>query len=115
MVHMDREITITARHLPGLQNIRVDFMSRHLSDRTDSMLNPHLFNVLNQQWEPFDIDQFATRLTRQLPEFYSWKPDPESTAVDALVQDWRHMNWYAHPPRCLIGRVLQKVLAQGPW
>ena len=77
------------------------------------MLNPHPFNVINQQWGPFDIDRFATRLTRQLPEFYNRRPVPESTGVDALVQDWRHMNGYVHSPWCLIGRVLQKVLAQG--
>ena len=109
---LDRGTTITAQHLPGLENVRADFMSRHLSDRTDWRLNPHLFNLLNQLWGPFTVDLFATRLSRQLPKFYSWRPDPESAGTNALIQDWRDSIGYAHPPWCLVGRVLQKVLAQ---
>ena len=92
---IDREITITAQHLPGLENVRADFMSRHLSDRSD-WISPHIFNVLNQRWGPFNIDLFATRLA----------------GVDALVQDWSQVNGYANPPWCLIGRTLHKVSAQ---
>ena len=109
---LDRGTTITAQHLPGLENVRADFMSRHLSDRTDWRLNPRLFNLLNQLWGPFTVDLFATRLSRQLPKFYSWRPDPESAGTNALIQDWRDSIGYAHPPWCLVGRVLQKVLVQ---
>ena len=63
-----------ARHLLGLENI-ADFMSRHLVDRLDWMLNPRLFQIPNQQLGLFEVDLFATRLTRQLPTFYSWRPD----------------------------------------
>ena len=40
---------------------------------------------------------------------YSWRPDPESARTDALIQDWRDSVAFAHPPRCLIGRILQKI------
>ena len=33
---------------------------------------------------PLEVDLFASRLTTQLPRFYSWRPDPQSEAVDAF-------------------------------
>ena len=109
---LNQGITLTAQHLPGLQNIRADFMLRYLTDRSDRMLNPHLFTLLNQRWGPFETDLFATRLTRQLPVFLSWRPDPDSAGVDTVSQDWSQSAGFAHPPCCLIGRTLQKVIAQ---
>ena len=35
----------------------------------------------------YQVDLFATRLTAQIPRFFSWRPDPETEAVDAFVQE----------------------------
>ena len=110
---LERHIIITAQHLPGLQNVQADFMSRHLTDRTDWILNPWIFNILNIWWGPFTTDLFATWLSTQLPHFFSWRPNLEALATDALFQDWQHLRGFVHPPWCLIGRVLQKVRFQG--
>lgn len=32
---------------------------------------------------PLEVDLFASHLSRQLPRFYSWRPDPEAEATDA--------------------------------
>ena len=40
--------------------------------------------------------------------FYSWKPNPEALATDPFAQTWKILG-YAHPPWCLIGKVLAKV------
>ena len=58
---------------------------------------------------PLEIDLFASRLTRQLPRFYSWRPDPEAEATDAFLQDWAKVRGFANPPWCLIHRCLTKV------
>ena len=84
----------------------------HLRDRTDWILNPELFNVINQQWGPLEVHLFASRFSAQLPLFYSWRPDPEVEATDAFAQDWSANRGYAHPPWCLITWVLFKVQAQ---
>ena len=34
----------------------------------------------------------------KLPTYYSWKPDPGASAVDALAQDWSNTKGYAFPP-----------------
>ena len=41
--------------------------------------NPTLF------W-PLQIDLFASCLTKELPQYYSWRPDPEAAATDAFTQ-----------------------------
>ena len=68
--------------LPGLENVRADFLSRYLTDRTDWHLNPTIFQAIDRLWGPLEVDLFATRLTAQLPRFFSWRPDPEAEAVD---------------------------------
>lgn len=106
---LQRQISVTAQHLPGLDNVTADYLSRHLTDRTDWMLDPSIFQCLETIWGPLQVDLFATRFTRQLHRFYSWRPDPEAEATDALVQSWSNIRGYAHPPWCLISRVLLKV------
>ena len=78
---LQRQISVTAQHLPGLDNVTADYLSRHLTDRTDWMLDPSIFQCLETIWGPLQVDLFATRFTRQLHRFYSWRPDPEAEAT----------------------------------
>ena len=45
----------------------------------------------------------------QLPQYFSFKPDPGAVAVDAFAQDWSNLNPYAFPPSLMVGRCLQKI------
>ena len=58
-----------------------------LRDCSDWMLNQQVFYKINQVFGPLEVDLFASRLTTQLPVFYSWRPDPSAKATDALVQE----------------------------
>ena len=49
--------------------------------------DPTLFQIINQLLEPLSTDLFASRLSTQLPNFISWKPDPLAMAVDAFTVD----------------------------
>ena len=51
-------------------------------------------------------------LSTQLPWFYSWRPDPQSEAVDEFFQDWSKVRGYAFPPFALVGRCLRQLLDQ---
>ena len=55
------------------------------------------------------IDLFASRLNTQLPEFISYRPDPESKAVNAFTQSWTELKLYASPPFICLPRVIQKI------
>ena len=83
-----------------------------MKDRSDWMLNNAVFREIQGSLGPLTVDLFATRLTTQLPRFYSWRPDPLAEATDAFLQDWGSIQGYANPPWSLIGRVLAKVVEQ---
>jgi len=45
---------------------------------------------------PLEIDLFASRLTKQLPRFYSWRPDLEAENTDVFTQDWSKVRSFAN-------------------
>ena len=59
-----------------------------IRDRTDWMICPRIFQAIKKTFGPLDVDLFASRLTYQMPCFFSWRPDPLAEAVDAFQQDW---------------------------
>ena len=106
---MERKITIHAEHIPGKVSKEADAESRQTLDSSDWKLNSKLFRMLEQEWGPFDVDLFAARHNTQLPRFFSFRPDPQAEAVDALSQSWTNLCPYAFPPFVLIGRTIQKL------
>ena len=106
------DIHLRAQHLPGKLNFTADFLSRHLRDRSDWILDEELFSMINSTLGPLDIDLFATRFSARLPGFVSRRPDPIAEATDAFLQDWSTFTGYAHPPWCLISQVLFKARSQ---
>ena len=109
---LQREISITAQHIPGIYNNVADGESRVDRDSSDWKLDPIVFARLNELWGPLEVDLFATRLTNQLPRYVSWRPDPEAEATDAFSQDWSQIRGYAFPPFSLVGRCLSQVREQ---
>ena len=99
---VQRDVFLVAEHLPGKDNITADRESRSTKDCCDWMLNPQILQLIHQQMGPLQIDLFASRLTKQLPNFYSWRPDPEAIAMDAFNQDWAQTRGFTNPPWCLI-------------
>ena len=101
---LERNIVIHAEHLPGRENGRADWHSRHTSDCSDWRLHPSVFFQLQDQFGPFSIDLFASQTNSQLPTYCSWKPDPTAIAIDALSISWRDHHPYLFPPFALLGR-----------
>ena len=83
-----------------------------MKDQCDWKLNQAVFQRILATMGMMEVDLFASRLSRQLPRFYSWRPDPEAEATDAFMQDWSTIRGFANPPWCLISRCLTKVRAQ---
>lgn len=106
---LERTLTIHAEHLPGKLNVTADFHSRYATDSSDWKLDPSVFQQVNKIFGCLTIDLFAATWNAQLLLFFSWKLDPEATAVDALAQPWADHSPYAFPPFALVGRCLQKL------
>ncbi len=112
-VALDNNMTITAKHLAGLQNARADGLSR-LSPKYEWKLHPRLWAYLDTLWGPHTVDRFASLLTAQLPRYNSLYQDPLSEGVDALAQgNWGSENNFVNCPFRLLPRVLDTVVHQG--
>ena len=105
-------IMLTAQHIPGMSNCVADAKPRIMRDCTDWKLNPTIFNKINKIFGPLEVDLFASRLTHQLPCYFSWRPDPMAEATDAFQQNWGALKGFANPPWCFIGRILSQVMEQ---
>ena len=104
----DRNIWLSAVHLAGILNTDADRESRQFNDDIEWMLDPEFFKEICKIFGKPDIDMFASRLNFQIKPFVSWRPDPESIAVDAFYYDWSNKFIYCFPPFSVIQRVLRK-------
>lgn len=105
------QLGIHATHIPGVENIEADHASRFFRDDVEIMLNCCIFKSICSDLDLYPtVDLFATRHNRQLPIFVSWKPDPESSYIDALSLDWTMFtSVYIFPPFSLWGRLLKRL------
>jgi len=55
------------------------------------------------------MDLFASEQNHQTPVFCTWFPSNKAYAVDAMSISWENMFAYAHPPLCLIQKVLSHI------
>jgi hypothetical protein len=106
---IDKNAYLRAIYIPGKLNVEADWASRFFEDSSDWQLDKTVFSSLNRQMGPLTIDLFASFLNNQLPNFFSWFPDPKSQAVDAPLQVWPREGAYAFPPFVLIPKVLNEI------
>lgn len=109
---LEHRIHLMAEHVPGVDNVEADAESRAGPDRHDWQLHPEIFRAISQLWGPFEVDMFASRANAQLTTYFSWRPDPAATAIDAMVQPWDTIYGFANPPWVLLSRVLAKIRAE---
>ena len=84
-------IWLSAAHIAGKRNL-ADSPSRQFNDRIEWSLTTSVFHDLCKKFGKPDIDLFASMLNTKLPQFCSWKPDPNSSYVDAFTLDWKVLN-----------------------
>ena len=104
-------ISLQATYLPGAENTTADRLSRLATvDKNDWRLHSKIFRLLQQLWGPMDVDLFASRLSRQVPRYVSWRPDPFAQATDAFLLNWSQFSLpFVNPPFALLQRVLAKI------
>jgi hypothetical protein len=103
-------LRIQAQHIPGIQNKIADYASRHFFTKNLWQLVPPAFQQIQTRYGPHDVDLFADRTSNLLPQYVSWKPDPEAIATDALSIPWNHLqNPYLNLPWNLIHSCLKKI------
>lgn len=108
---LERDIWISAAHLPGKCNSAVDKASRVFHDQTEWKLDSNIYESITQGFGVPTIDLFASRLNFQTKPYIAWHPDPGAFPIDAFSVEWRKYYFYAFSPFNLIHRVVQKVEA----
>ena len=106
---MGRKNIITASHIPGVQNVSADKLSREHNIEIEWKLNPGVFENISKIFGPFDIDLFASRINFQIKPYASWKSDPDALFINAFNQNWEQFYSYCFPPFALIPQILQKL------
>ncbi len=106
---IEKNLHITAAHIPGLANCKADAESRSLNLDTEWQLKTTVFESICSTFGTPDIDLFATRINTQLPRYVAWRPDPYAELIDAFSIPWRDFYGYAFPPFSIINQVIQKV------
>ena len=120
---VDHDIRLEAKHIPGVDNVLADSLSRWGSIRpTEWTLSLQVFQALRSMRGFISIDLFASHRNHQLPVYCSLARDDNALACDAMSIDWTGMAAYAYPPISLLSRVLNKirredciVLLVAPW
>jgi len=107
---INKNIWISASHIPGKENTEADILSRKLDDNTEWHLNPKLFLEIFKKFGRPNIDLFATRINKQVEKYVSWHPEPDCYAIDAFSIRWNSYLYYIFPPFSIIGKVVNKIL-----
>ena len=108
-VCFNNNIKLQVEFIPGKQNTLADMWSRFRAERYDFELEQKDFDRIVEKWGVPDVDLFASAKTRKVQNYFSWIPEKENLATNALNQNWQGLFGYAFPPVKLIGKVLQKV------
>ena len=110
-VALTAEVSLTAQHIPGIQNVVPDTVSRQIKTRTAWTLHRKIFQFICQRFYMYtpEVDLFASRLNHQVPKYVSRYPDPGALAVDAFLLDWSKWTYLIHPPVVLLPWVLRKI------
>ena len=81
---LDRNMVISAIHVPGKRNCIADGKSRIFHDSIEWMLDHNLFKQVTKHLGLPLVDLSASRVNHQTPKFVSWRPEPGAIATDAF-------------------------------
>ena len=106
---IEKGITLTTSHIPGVKNTLADVLSRKIFQHTEWSLNDSVLRQIFAIWGSPSIDLFASDNNHKIPVYCSLIPSRRALSGDALVISWSGILGYAYPPIALLSRVLQKV------
>ena len=107
---IERNIWVSAFHIPGKLNIRADQLSRQmLHTDMEWSLDKEVFEQIMVAFGRCDVDLFASKRNHKIAKYVSYTPDSQSIAVNAFSLTWNKFYAYMFPPFSLVGSVLQKL------
>ena len=106
----ERQIELTVIHVPGVDNVLANFLSRQEIDQREWSIHEHVINLIFKIWDRLNIDLFASVHNHKLPVYCSLLPCPAALSRNAFSINWGCCySSYAFPPPVLLHKVLQKI------
>lgn len=106
---MERDIHISAAHIPEIHNVLADVASMRFHDTAECSIPGCQFKKILLMFGEPDIDLFASRINHQQSVYASWLLDPGSAYIDAMSFSWKNLFIYAFPPFSMIWPTIQKI------
>ena len=109
---LEKHIIVSAVYIRSSDNVQADNSSRkNYSGPKEWKLHPKVFHEISSLHGPLTHDLMASRSNAQLPQYFSFYPDPFAVAVDCFTVSWKNTNAYVFPPfiSSVILRILRKV------
>ena len=104
------QIQLSAIHVPGVDNVLADFLSRQEVDQREWSLHGRVVNQVFFRWGRPLIDLFASVHNYKIKTFCSLLPTPLALSSNAFTVDWgRFALVYAYPPLAILLKVLHKI------
>lgn len=109
-----RDILLTIRFCPGVDNVEADWASRVFTDAGEWMLDKQILHGIFEKWGTPTTDMFASRTNKQIDRFISREFDSTAVGTDALSLNWCETNGLFFPPFSCLSRVLRKLEEERP-
>ena len=81
MVFTEKDLVI---HMPGIVNKTINSLSHQKLQRTEWMLDSTVFRQIVAVYQQRQVDLFASHENHQLPNYFSWIPDPQFMGTDGF-------------------------------
>lgn len=98
--------SLRAAHIPGVQNVGADMLSRGNTPLGEWSLNPQTVSLIWKVFGEAEIDLFASKSNTHCKLFFSKNRD-------ALAHVWPNRPLYAFPPVSMIPQVIKRVRESG--
>ena len=108
----EKDVFITATHIPGILNVEADQGSRKSEIRTEWKLHESVFSYIPKYLVFYpSVDLFASRINPQVPQFFAYRSEPKADMINTFCVSWYNLSFYCSPPFSCIGKLLQKIIS----
>ena len=108
-------IWISAAHIPGVENVEADKLSRDMHVDTEWKLDQALlYDALTILDVQPTIDLFASRINTQFALYASYRADPQTHVTDCFSVHWGDFSVYCFPLSVSYGECYRRQSGRKP-
>ena len=95
---IERDIFITAAHIPGILNAEVDQQSRKSELKIEWKLHESIFSYIKKYLDFYpSVNLFTSRIKAQLIQFLAYRPDLKAEVMNGFCFSSHNLSFYCLP------------------